>query len=52
MRAATAKGGHLRNDAAEAVYPWGVWMSTEKILDTSQHNYTLTFAPGASCASE
>ncbi|WP_120352806.1 DUF1254 domain-containing protein [Synechococcus sp. Ace-Pa] len=46
MRAATAKAGIYGNDAAEAVYPLGRVDVNGKILDTSQHNYTLTFAPG------
>ena len=44
MRAATAKAGIYGNDAAEAVYPLGRVDVDGNILDTSKHNYTLTFA--------
>jgi hypothetical protein len=46
MRAATAKAGIYGNDAAEAVYPLGRADVDGNIIDTSQHNYTLTFADG------
>ena len=46
MRAATAKAGIYGNDAAEAVYPLGRADVDGNIIDTSQHNYTLTFAEG------
>lgn len=44
MRAATAKAGIYGNDAAEAVYPLGRVDATGQTIDTSKHNYTLTFA--------
>ena len=44
MRAATAKAGIYGNDAAEAVYPLGRLDVDGNTLDTSKHNYTLTFA--------
>lgn len=46
MRAATAKAGIYGNDAAEAVYPLSRADVDGNILDTSKHNYTLTFAKG------
>ena len=44
MRAGTAKAGIYGNDAAEAVYPLGRLDINGKTIDTSKHNYTLTFA--------
>ena len=44
MRAATAKAGIYGNDAAEAVYPLGRADANGQTIDTSKHNYTLTFA--------
>lgn len=46
MRAATAKAGIYGNDAAEAVYPLGRLDVNGNTIDTSKHNYTLTFAAG------
>ena len=46
MRAATAKAGIYGNDAAEAVYPLGRVDVNGNTIDTSKHNYTLTFAAG------
>jgi hypothetical protein len=46
MRAATAKAGIYGNDAAEAVYPLGRVDVNGQTIDTSKHNYTLTFAKG------
>ncbi len=46
MRAATAKAGIYGNDAAEAVYPLGRLDVSGNTIDTSKHNYTLTFAAG------
>jgi len=46
MRAGTAKAGIYGNDAAEAVYPLGRVDVNGKTLDTSKHNYTLTFPKG------
>jgi hypothetical protein len=46
MRAATAKAGIYGNNAAEAVYPLGradANGETIETIDTSKHNYTLTF---------
>jgi hypothetical protein len=42
-RAATAKAGIYANDPAEAMYPATRKDSSGKTLDTSKHNYTLTF---------
>lgn len=46
MRAATAKAGIYGNDADEAVYPLGRLDANGQTIDTSKHNYTLTFAAG------
>ncbi len=46
MRAATAKAGIYGNDAAEAVYPLGRVDADGKTIDTSKHNYTLSFPVG------
>lgn len=46
MRAGTAKAGIYGNDAAEAVYPLGRADANGNVIDTSKHNYTLTFAKG------
>jgi len=49
MRGCHRQGGQSNgNDAAEAVYPWGVWMSNGKDpKDTQPATITrLTFAPG------
>jgi len=43
-RAAAAKGGIYGNDAVEATYPMTKSLANGDALDTSQHNYTLTFA--------
>jgi hypothetical protein len=43
-RAAAAKGGIYGNDAVEATYPMTKALANGDALDTSQHNYTLTFA--------
>lgn len=45
-RAATAKGGIYANDPAEAMYPATRKDSSGAPLDTSKHDYTLTFAAG------
>lgn len=42
-RAAAAKGGIYGNDAVEAMYPMTRVDSTGQTIDTSKHNYTLTF---------
>jgi len=44
LRAAAAKAGIYGNDAAEAMYPMTRWLSNGEVLDTSKHEYTLTFA--------
>ena len=46
MRAGAAKAGIYGNDADEAVYLFGRVDSTGQTIDTSKHNYTLTFAKG------
>jgi hypothetical protein len=45
-RAATAKAGIYANDPAEAMYPVTRKDSSGETLDTSKHNYTLTFPAG------
>jgi hypothetical protein len=45
-RAAAAKGGIYGNDAVEAMYPMTRSDSTGETLDSSKHNYTLTFPVG------
>jgi hypothetical protein len=45
-RAAAAKGGLYGNDAAEAMYPYTRTDAAGATLDSSKHNYTLTFAAG------
>jgi hypothetical protein len=46
MRAGAAKGGLYGNDAAEAMYPYTRTDGSGQTLDTSKHNYTLTFPAG------
>ena len=46
MRAAAAKAGIYGNNAAEAVYPATHWDGAGKPLDSSKHNYTITFPAG------
>jgi hypothetical protein len=46
MRAAAAKGGLYGNDAVEAVYPFTRTNAKGETLDTSKHNYTITFPAG------
>jgi hypothetical protein len=46
MRAGSAKGGLLGNDAVEAMYPYTRTDATGEALDGSKHKYTITFAPG------
>jgi hypothetical protein len=43
-RAAAAKGGIYGNDAVQAMYPLTRTDATGQTIDTSKHNYTLTFA--------
>ena len=45
-RAAGAKAGIYANDAIEATYPYTRVDGNGQTLDTSKHNYTLTFAAG------
>ncbi|QDV14502.1 hypothetical protein CA51_44090 [Rosistilla oblonga] len=45
-RAATASAGLYANDAAEATYPLTRKDADGEELDTSKHNYTLTFDEG------
>ena len=45
-RAATARGGIYANDPAEAMYPATRNDSKGETIDTSKHNYTLTFPAG------
>lgn len=46
MRAGAAKGGIYGNDAEEAMYPFTRVDGKGEVLDTSKHNYTLTFPAG------
>ncbi len=46
MRAGSAKGGLLGNDAVEAMYPYTRTDATGEPLDGSKHKYTITFPPG------
>jgi hypothetical protein len=43
MRAGAAKGGLYGNTAVEAVYPYTRSDAQGQVLDTSKHNYTITF---------
>jgi len=45
-RAAAAKGGIYGNDSVEAMYPMTRTDAAGKTLDTSKHNYTITFPAG------
>jgi hypothetical protein len=45
-RAAAAQAGIYGNDAAEAMYPMTKTLANGEPLDSSKHNYTLTFAAG------
>ncbi|GAB6193969.1 DUF1254 domain-containing protein [Desulfocastanea catecholica] len=45
-RAAAAMGGIYGNDSAEAMYPMTRTDAAGKTLDTSKHNYTITFPAG------
>jgi len=45
-RAAGAKAGIYANDAIEATYPYTRVDGNGETLDTSKHNYTLTFPAG------
>lgn len=45
-RAGAAVGGIYGNDAAEAMYPMTRVTADGQTIDTSKHNYTLTFAKG------
>jgi len=46
MRSGTAKAGLYGNSAVEAVYPLTRVDGNGQTLDTSKHNYTITFAAG------
>ena len=45
-RAAGAQGGIYGNDSIEATYPLTRTTATGETIDTSKHNYTLTFPAG------
>jgi hypothetical protein len=45
-RAVAAKAGIYGNDAVEAMYPLTTTLANGDVIDTSKHNYTLTFAAG------
>jgi hypothetical protein len=47
LRAAAAKAGIYGNNADEAMYPATRVDSTGQPIDTSKHNYTITFAKDA-----
>jgi hypothetical protein len=47
MRAAAAKAGIFGNSAIEAMYPQTRVTAAGETLDSSKHNYTLTFAKGS-----
>ena len=46
LRAAAAKAGIYGNSADEAMYPMSRWTADGETLDSSKHNYTLTFPAG------
>jgi len=46
LRAAAATAGIYGNDAEEAMYPMTRWTADGEVIDTSKHNYTLTFPKG------
>lgn len=46
LRAAAAKAGIYGNNAVEAAYPIARTTATGETLDTSKHDYTLTFPVG------
>ncbi|MFM2198121.1 MAG: hypothetical protein RLZZ505_1553 [Verrucomicrobiota bacterium] len=46
LRAAAAQAGIFGNTAEEALYPMCRWLPDGEIIDTSKHNYTLTFPAG------
>jgi hypothetical protein len=46
LRAGAAKGGLYGNDAAEAMYPYTRIDAAGAPIDTSKHNYTITFPAG------
>ena len=46
LRAAAAKAGIYGNSADEAMYPMSRWTAGGETLDSSKHNYTLTFPAG------
>ena len=46
LRAAAAKAGIFGNSADEAMYPMSRWTADGETLDSSKHNYTLTFPAG------
>lgn len=46
LRAGSSKGGLYGNDAAEAMYPYTRIDAAGEELDTSKHNYTITFPAG------
>ena len=46
MRAGSAKGGLLGNDAVEAMYPYTRTDATGEALEGSKHKYTITFPRG------
>lgn len=46
LRSAAAKTGIFGNDAVEAMYPFTRTTADGELIDTSKHNYTLTFPAG------
>lgn len=46
LRAAAAQAGIFGNNAEEAVYPMTRWLPAGEVIDTSKHNYAITFPAG------
>lgn len=46
LRAAAAQAGIFGNNAEEAVYPMSRWLPDGEVIDTSKHNYEITFPAG------
>lgn len=46
LRAAAAQAGIFGNNAEEAVYPMTRWLPDGEVIDTSKHNYEITFPAG------
>lgn len=46
LRAAAAQAGIFGNNADEAVYPMTRWLPDGEVIDTSKHDYEVTFPAG------